>query len=413
MRESAELLKRIEALERELGRLKTAVAQPGFSSDDEAARPAAEQAGAESSTSRRDVLRCGAVVLGAAAAGLTARPSEAADGGNVIIGANNIGSTTTFIQTPNEVALWGIATNAAYGIIGQALGTGIYGQTGSAQTAASGVLGYSSTLTGQAAGVQGVAFSPNAPGVLGSNNGGGNAMRAEVPATTTSNAIALYALNYSSYTGGGPGAGGFAIYGLSAKGHGLVGATAAAGAAAIVGATNGVAGALAAAFYGPVIVGGAFTVVGGPKSAAVPHPDGSHRRLYCVESPESWFEDFGEGTLVCGDASIAFDPDFAAVVDSRNYHVFLTGHGTDAVLSISERTAAGFRVHASAATEGTFSWRVVAKRKDIAGLRFEKVEVPKEPVLPAVPASVHADPPAPLEPPSRSLRHRRRGSQDM
>jgi hypothetical protein len=88
----------------------------------------------------------------------------------------------------------------------------------------------------------------------------------------------------------------------------LVGATAAAGAAAVVGATNGVAGAYAAAFYGPVIVGGNFTVVGGAKSAAVPHPDGSHRRLYCVESPESWFEDFGEAALVCGEASVGRSP---------------------------------------------------------------------------------------------------------
>jgi hypothetical protein len=103
------------------------------------------------------------------------------------------------------------------------------------------------------------------PGVYGSNAYGGNAVRAEVPADATNNAIAMYALNYSSYTGGGPGAGGFAIYGLSAKGHGLVGATAAVGAAAVVGATNGVAGAYAAAFYGPVIVGGDFTVVGGPR----------------------------------------------------------------------------------------------------------------------------------------------------
>ena len=151
----------------------------------------------------------------------------------------------------------------------------------------------------------GYSQSLNAPGVYGYNKTGGNAIRAEVPAVATSNAIAMYALNYSTYTGGGPGAGGFAIYGLSAKGHGLVGATAAAGAAAVVGATNGVAGAYAAAFYGPVIVGGNFTVVGGAKSAAVPHPDGSHRRLYCMESPESWFEDFGKGQLECGRAEIA------------------------------------------------------------------------------------------------------------
>ena len=38
---------------------------------------------------------------------------------------------------------------------------------------------------------------------------------------------------------------------------------------------------------------GGLTIVGGIKSAAVPHPDGSHRQLYCMESPENWFEDFG------------------------------------------------------------------------------------------------------------------------
>jgi hypothetical protein len=399
MRESLDLLERVETLEKELARLKADAR--GRARRDAVALPTEhEEAVAEPSTSRRDLLRCGAVVLGAAAATLGASPAEGADGGNVIIGANNIGSTTTFLQTPNEVSFWGISTNAAYAIIGQALGSGVYGSTTSTSSGANGVLGYSGNPTGQSPGVQGFAFSPDAPGVLGTNAKGGNAVRAEVPASTTSDAIALYALNYSSYTGGGPGAGGFAIYGLSAKGHGLVGATAAAGAAAIVGATNGVAGALAAAFYGPVIVGGTLTVVGGAKSAAVPHPDGSHRRLYCVESPESWFEDFGEGRLVCGGASIALDPDFAAVVDSRYYHVFLTGHGTDSVLSVAERTAEGFRVQASPAAEGTFSWRVVAKRKDIPGLRFERVEVAKEPAMPEVPASVYAEPPAPLEPPA-------------
>jgi hypothetical protein len=105
-----------------------------------------------------------------------------------------------------------------------------------------------------------------------------------IPQAPGANSIAVYGQNYSTYAGPSPGAGGFGVYGLSAKGHGLVGATATAGGAAVVGATNGVAGAYGAAFYGPVIVGGDFTVFGGAKSAAVPHPDGTHRRLYCVES---------------------------------------------------------------------------------------------------------------------------------
>jgi hypothetical protein len=56
------------------------------------------------------------------------------------------------------------------------------------------------------------------------------------------------------------------LFDPSASGAGVIGATATAGAAAVVGATNGVAGAYAAASYGPVIVSGDFTVVGGPKA---------------------------------------------------------------------------------------------------------------------------------------------------
>jgi hypothetical protein len=204
-------------------------------------------------------------------------------------------------------------------------------------------------------------------------------------------------LNYSDYTGPQPGAGGFAIYGISAKGHGLVGATAAAGAAAVVGATNGVADAYGGVFYGPVIVSGDFTVFGGAKSAAVPHPDGSHRRLYCVESPESWFEDFGRGTLACGEATVALDPDFAAVVDASDYHVFLTAYDSDAYLNVVDQSPGGFRVRANGAAEGAFSWRVVAKRKDILAPRFATVEMPQAPTLPAIPASVHEPMPSPLD----------------
>jgi hypothetical protein len=163
----------------------------------------------------------------------------------------------------------------------------------------------------------------------------------------------------------------------------LVGATAAAGAAAVVGATNGVSGAYAAAFYGPVIVGGDFTVVGGAKSAAVPHPDGSHRRMYCMESPESWFEDFGKGQLECGEATVQIDPDFAAVVDLEDYQVFLTEYGRHSDLCVVEQTTTGFCVQAKDdATTGRFGWRVVARRKDIERVRLEEVTIPPEPTLP-------------------------------
>ena len=248
-------------------------------------------------------------------------------------------------------------------------------------------------------GVLGVRSGASFAGVLGVNNTGtgvlgvsdsGIAVRGEIPSTSNDNTIAIYGLNNSTY--GNSGAGGFGVYGLSARGHGLVGATAAAGGAAVVGATNGVAGAYAAAFYGPVVVSGDFIVLGA-KSAAVSDRDGTLRRLYCVESPESWFEDFGRGELVEGRAEVTIEPGFASVAAMDDYHVFLTGYDNDNVLHVTGRTARGFTVEANAALAalqgrdrcdlgGTFSWRVVARRKDIAGERLARVTVPHEPALP-------------------------------
>ena len=142
-----------------------------------------------------------------------------------------------------------------------------------------------------------------------------------------------------------------------------------------------------------MIVGGDFTVVGGAKSAAVPHPDGSHRLLYCVESPESWFEDFGKARLDCGRATVAIDPDFAAVADLADYHVFLTEQGSHQHLVVTEHGPASFVVEADkdlAALKkipvdelnGMFSWRLVAKRKDIRAERLAPIVTPPAPTLP-------------------------------
>ena len=246
--------------------------------------------------------------------------------------------------------------------------------------------------------IQAVAGTVNTPGTAVNANAGsgvgvfgssfkGTGVRGEIFSfDNTTHTFGVYGVNNSSYTGPGPGAGGFGVYGLSAKGHGLVGATAAPGAAAVVGATNGVVGAYAAALYGPVIVGGNFTVVGGAKSAAVPHPDGTHRRLYCVESPESWFEDFGKASLECGRAHVRIDPDFAAVARMDDYHVFLTTYAGRDLLTIADQTPEGFDVEGEPLSTTRFSWRIVAKRKDIPGVRLEAVEIPSEPVLPEVPA---------------------------
>ena len=136
-------------------------------------------------------------------------------------------------------------------------------------------------------------------------------------------------------------------------------------------------GAQAGFFGGDVVVFNANLYVSGTKSAVVPFPDGSHRQLYCMESPESWFEDFGFGQLMEGRAAIQLDPDFAATVSTDDYHVFIAEYDDHNALFVTNRTETGFEVRAkTSASAAKFSYRVVARRKDIAPARLAKVTLP-------------------------------------
>ena len=381
---TADLLARLDALTArldeqavEIARLKaTNVTPPGKEPDtDEQDQP--------SGWSRRDLLLKGAA--GLAVTAVAASHTDVAHAGTrttvfTEAAATNYGAACTYPSTEEPATFLPPLGATVHGLIASSNTNAV------APTLNSAVCGTGANVNG----VQGL--SVTGYGLYGQSTSG-NAIRAEIPATSNASAIAMYGLNYSNFTGPGPGAGGFAIYGLSAKGHGLVGATAATGGAAVVGASNGVVGAYAAAFYGSVIVSGDLTVVGGAKSAAVLHPDGTHRRLYCVESPESWFEDFGRGELACGRAEVTIDIDFAAVADTENYHVFVTAYDHDHQLHVTKRSATGFTVQADTAMAalkgktdgeltGAFGWRIVAKRKDIVGERLAEVTVPVEPTLP-------------------------------
>jgi hypothetical protein len=357
------------------------------------ARPSAPET--DHTLRRRGLLAVAAAFVAGLVAKLSEQPVSAGVDGDVVLGQGNTtaGITSIVNTSPNSFGFFAqcIAGAFSVGLTGQGSQYGLRGELITSGQPGAAVLGQGRL---DSPGVRGANFGGGI-GVHGTS-GAGFAVLGEVPASSSQNNIAIYGQNFSTYAGPSPGAGGFAIYGLSAKGHGLVGATAATGAAAVVGATNGVPGAYAAAFYGPVNIAGNFTVVGGAKSAAVPHPDGSHRRLYCMESPESWFEDFGKGQLECGRAEVTIDPDFAAVVDLSDYHVFLTGYDTDNVLQVKRPTPTGFTVeinptvaamrgNTEADLAGTFSWRVVAKRKDITGERLAAVTVPPEPALPPRP----------------------------
>lgn len=167
--------------------------------------------------------------------------------------------------------------------------------------------------------------------------------------------------------------------GTGVSGSGFIGVRATSAAGFGIVAQGPASGFFSAAgyFIGQVVVVG-DQIVSGAKSAAVPHADGFHRLLYAVESPESWFEDFGEGSLVDGAAEITLDPEFAALIKSRNYHVFLTPNGDSRGLYVKRKTDKLFEVREQQGGKSKlkFSYRIVAKRKDIKGERLKKIRLP-------------------------------------
>src|SRR5207244_3833836 len=69
---------------------------------------------------------------------------------------------------------------------------------------------------------------------------------------------------------------------------------------------------------------------------------------------------------------------FAAVVHTDDYHVFLSPEGECDNLHVSRRTRTGFEVREQRgqAASVPFSYRVVAKRKDVDAPRFARVTLP-------------------------------------
>ncbi len=99
-------------------------------------------------------------------------------------------------------------------------------------------------------------------------------------------------------------------------------------------------------------------------------------RLYAVQSPENWFEDFGSGTLSNGSATVNLDPGFAQTVNTNvDYHVFITPNGESEGLYVVNKTAGGFEVreqHGGHSNVG-FDYRIVGRRKGYENIRLEDI----------------------------------------
>jgi hypothetical protein len=231
----------------------------------------------------------------------------------------------------------------------------------------------------------------------GGQPGGSEPQGSGVVGIASSTALAL-SPNLMLQGNGVAGAGPTGVYGFSDQGAGVFGEVAVSGTpvdnrkmgvrGSVTGGPSKQLGPYAGWFDGPVhitdslVVAQDFTVMGN-KHVAAPFPDGSLRKLYCVESPECWFEDFGEAKLVKGKAQVMLPRDFAAVIKTDSYHVFLAPYGRSNGLYVSKRNRQGFAVEEQGNGKSNlkFSFRIVGKRKGVKAERFAKVTVPK-PVKP-------------------------------
>lgn len=355
--------------------------------------------------------------------GNTGVGGTASNGNSGVFGTSDTGygviGITGQSANPTKPAIYGVSpsnaivansTGSGYGIYGTSTsGIGIVGQVPAGSLAAA-VGGYAD----KGVGVSG--NSNTSAGVSGNSNNNygvhGNSTSGIGVFGDTTSGYGVYGVSGQSFGVWGMTSGfgsSYGVYGTAATAHGVCGYTTGASYAAILGVTY-TAGAYAGAFNGPVSVtgplnvNGAFTVAG-TKSAAVPFADGSHRLLYCMESPESWFEDFGTVKLVAGKADVIIDPDFATTILTDEYHVFLTPNGDSNGLYVASKTATGFAVREQkgGTTNLTFSYRIVAKRKDIKAERLAKfalgsVNIPTQANLPIAPPMLPSVPPLPVAP---------------
>lgn len=132
---------------------------------------------------------------------------------------------------------------------------------------------------------------------------------------------------------------------------------------------------------GNVRISGLIYTGGGCASGCAKTVDGPGRHVvsYTPAESEPTTEDFGEGQLRGGAASVAVAADFANTIDgSAGYMVFITPEGDNRGLYVTDKTSRGFAVRESQGGHSTlaFSYRIVAKRYGVAMKRLPTIDVP-------------------------------------
>jgi len=178
--------------------------------------------------------------------------------------------------------------------------------------------------------------------VYGYSHWSGNDERYGVYGTAGSGADANYGVY--GYGGVSPGNANYGVYGESYDGTGVY-------------YSNGLAGT-------------------GTKSAVVKTEEGP-RLVYCQESPENWFEDFGSSIINNGEAIVYIASDFLQTVTINSDHqfkVFITPNAKIGEWWV-EKKDNYFILYAPDAMDGAaFDYRLVAKRKGFENQRLVHYE---------------------------------------
>jgi len=384
----------------------------------------------------------------------TAGTAHAANGDPVILGAVNNATTTTQINNPgsgfglyvntqtggahavfgesgNGRALWGAAHGGDIAVFGQVV-PGSVGKGGFFDAKGdTGVQAQSDTGAGLKAisqdnnGIDVFSNSAIAANIVSQTNAGikvgSNAGAPGVDAQSISGvgvrATGVIGVDTTGFGAGGKGVnavgGAFGVFATSSVGRAVYAETTS-GPAALHAKTSvppppnaSQVTSYAGLFEGPVRITSHLEALG-TKAAIVPFNMNPNdlRRMYCQESTEAWFEDFGEAQLVGGRAVVAIPTDFSGVSDlSLRYYVFLTAHSADLEsLAVTARMSDHFVVEANGkgVVEGSFAYRIVAKRKDVPSPRMPRVltnEAVSSQLAPqrALDVQVPAGPPPPLK----------------
>jgi hypothetical protein len=271
---------------------------------------------------------------------------------------------------------------------------GVYGEAPNGGYAVAGVASNHTAVLGQTQGygygVAAVASSQNSTAALYG--------RADVNGIYGAYVTAPYTAVFGQSTGSGAAAG-YGVAGISVDSAGVCARSSSASSYALVAtSTTGLAG----LFQGTVRVQGNLVIEGTLSSAApaaatlsaagapAAPADSTPRPMYYMESPQGWIEDFGEGRLLDGRATVPLPPALSQTADTARYHVFLTPHDIETeTLAVTARHRDRFEVaeHGKGASTATFSYRIVAARRATPGASADRAPAPQAPPPPPAPRS--------------------------